>query len=105
VQTASSYFGRLRRHFLDPTLIPDFDYLRTVQRGDIGILSPSGGRSLDDRVWLVVFLDGGPNRYYVYDRAARRAAVLFTENQALHADSFGRRQLEVITPRGGVVFP
>jgi len=105
VQTASSYFGRLRRHFLDPTLIPDFDYLRTVQRGDIGILSPSGGRSLDDRVWLVVFLDGGPNRYYVYDRAARRATFLFTDNQALNADALGRRHLEVITTRDGMDFP
>jgi hypothetical protein len=48
VQTASAYFGRLRRHFLDPTILPDFDYLHTVAPGDIGILSPWGGRSLDD---------------------------------------------------------
>lgn len=38
VQTASAYYGRLRRHFLDPTILPDFEYLRTVQRGDIGLL-------------------------------------------------------------------
>src|SRR5262249_26176665 len=50
VQTAASYYGRLRRHFLDPSVIPDFEYLRTAHRGDIGILTPFGGRSLDDHI-------------------------------------------------------
>jgi dipeptidyl aminopeptidase/acylaminoacyl peptidase len=105
VQTASTYYGRLRRHFLDPTILPDFEYLRTVQRGDIGLLTPWGGRSLDDRVWLVVYLDGGPTRYYVYDRTARRATFLFTENRALDAHTLGRRHLEVIASRDGMEFP
>ena len=107
VQTAST-FGRLRRHFLDPTLIPDFDYLRTLARGDIGVPSPYGGRSLDDRVWLVVFQDGGPPRYYVYDRTARRASFLFTDNSALEAythGTLGRRHLEVLPTRDGLEFP
>lgn len=105
VQTASAYYGRLRRHFLDPTLIPDFEYLRTVERGDIGLLTPWGGRSLDDRVWLVAFLDGGPTRFYAYDRAARRATFLFTDNQALDSYALGRRHLEVITTRDGLELP
>lgn len=105
VQTVSSYFGRLRRHFIDPTLIPDFDYLRTVQRGDIGILSPTGGRSLDDRLWLTIFMDGGPMRYYLHDRTARRAAFLFTDNKSLDPYTLGRRHLEVITTRDGLELP
>jgi dipeptidyl aminopeptidase/acylaminoacyl peptidase len=105
VQTISSCYGRLRRYFLDPTLIPDFDYLRTVQRGDIGLLSPNGGRSLDDRLWLTVFMDGGPMRYYLYDRTARRVTFLFTDNKSLDAYTLGRRQLEVITTRDGMEFP
>jgi dipeptidyl aminopeptidase/acylaminoacyl peptidase len=105
VQTAASYYGRLRRHFLDPSIIPDFEYLRTVDRGDIATLSPSGGRSLDDRTWLVIFLDGGPMRYYVYDRVARRATFLFTENSALDAYLLGRRHLEAITTRDGMDLP
>ena len=68
VQAASAYYGRLRRHVLDPSVLPDFDYLRTVHRGDMGVPT-IGGRSLDDRTWLVVFMDGGPMRYYVYNRA------------------------------------
>jgi dipeptidyl aminopeptidase/acylaminoacyl peptidase len=105
VQSASTYFGRLRRHFLDPTILPDFEYLRTVQRGDIALLSPWGGRSLDDRFWLTIFMYGGPTHYHVYDRAVRRATFLFTDNQALDAYTLGRRRLEVITARDGLEFP
>jgi dipeptidyl aminopeptidase/acylaminoacyl peptidase len=105
VQSASAYYGRLRRHFLDPTILSDFEYLRTVARGDIGLLTPWGGRSLDDRVWLVAFMDGGPTRYYAYDRAARRATFLFTEYKALDTYTLGRRRLEVVTSRDGMEFP
>jgi acetyl esterase/lipase len=105
VQTASAYFGRLRRHFLDPTLLPDFEYLRTVAPGDIGLLSPRGGRSLDDRTWLVAYMDGGPTRYFVYDRTKRNASLLFSENKAMDAYTLGRRQLEVITTRDGLELP
>jgi dipeptidyl aminopeptidase/acylaminoacyl peptidase len=104
-QSVVSNYGRQRRHFLDPSIIPDYEYLRTVHRGDIGILTPTGGRSLDDRIWLVGFLDGGPMRYYLYDRTARRATFLFTENKALDAYSLGRRHLEVITTRDGMNLP
>ncbi len=105
VQTASAYFGRLRRHILDPTLLPDFDYLRTVAPGDIGISSPWGGRSLDDRTWLVAFLNGGPIRYYAYDRTRRQASFLFSENKALDSYTLGSRQLEVIKTRNGLELP
>jgi dipeptidyl aminopeptidase/acylaminoacyl peptidase len=104
-QSAVANYGRQRRYFLDPSIIPDYEYLRTVYRGDIGILTPAGGRSLDDRIWLVGFLNGGPMRYYIYDRTPRRATFLFTENKALDAYSLGRRQLEVITTRDGMNLP
>jgi dipeptidyl aminopeptidase/acylaminoacyl peptidase len=104
VQSAVSYFGRQRRHFLDPSIIADYEYLRTVHRGDIGFLT-SGGRSLDDRTWLVAFMDGGPTRYYAYDRAARSAAFLFSENTALDAYRLEPRYLEVITTRDGIELP
>src|SRR5262249_18344920 len=104
-QSASTYFGRLRRHFLDPTILPAFEYLRTAQRGDIGLRSRWGGRSWDDRFWLTIFMEGGPTRYYAYDRTARRATFLFTDNQAFDAYTRGRRSLEVITTRDGLDFP
>lgn len=105
VQATVSYYGRLRRHFLDASVIPDFEYLRTVHGGDIGIPGPFAGKSLDDRTWLVVFMDGGPTRYYVYNRVARRATFLFAENEALNAYTLGRRHVEVITTRDGMDVP
>lgn len=105
VQTASAYLGRLRRHFLDPTIIPDFEYLRTVERGDIGMLSPWGGRSLDDQVWLVAFMNGGPTRFYAYDRSRRHATFLFTENRVMDAYTLGHRHFEVVTTRDAMEFP
>jgi dipeptidyl aminopeptidase/acylaminoacyl peptidase len=104
VQSAVSYYGRMRRHFLDPSIVPDFEYLRTVARGDIGVPS-IGGRSLDDTTWIVVFLDGGTTRYYLYDRAARRARALFSELGTLDKYTVGRRHLEVITTRDGMNLP
>ncbi|HJT79165.1 MAG TPA: prolyl oligopeptidase family serine peptidase [Gemmataceae bacterium] len=104
VQAASAYYGRLRRHVLDPAVLPDFDYLRTVHRGDFGVPT-IGGRSLDDQTWLVVFMDGGPMRYYAYDRPARRATFLFSENKALDALPLARRYAEVIPVRDGLQLP
>jgi dipeptidyl aminopeptidase/acylaminoacyl peptidase len=104
VQSAVSYYGRQRRHFLDGSILPDYEFLRSVHPGDIGFLA-AGGRSLDDRTWLVTFMDGGPMRYYVYDRTARRASFLFSEDSALDQSSLARRHLEVITTRDGLELP
>jgi dipeptidyl aminopeptidase/acylaminoacyl peptidase len=103
-QSAVSSYGRQIRHFLDAPIIPDFEFLRTVHRGEIAIPSPAG-RSLDDQTWLVVVLDGRPIRYYIYDRSARRTTFLFSENKALDAYTLGRRHLEVITTRDGMTLP
>jgi len=78
LQSATAVYGRTRRHFLDPSMAADFKYLKTVHAGDVGV----AGRSLDDRVWLVVFQNGGPLRYFAYDRAARRTRPLLSELSA-----------------------
>ena len=101
VQSASAVYGRMRRYFLDPSLAADFKYLRSVHTGDVGV----AGRSLDDRVWLVVFLDGGPLRYYAYDRRARSARFLFTELSALDQYRLARREAVVVTTRDGLKLP
>jgi dipeptidyl aminopeptidase/acylaminoacyl peptidase len=100
-QSATAYYGRLRRQFLDRSLRRDFDYLRTVHAGDVGVAA----RSVDDRRWLVIFLDGGPMRYYAYDRSARRATFLFTENDAAAAFPLAERHAVVITTRDGLKLP
>jgi len=101
LQAASAVYGRYRRHFFDNSIKQDFRYLNTVHVGDVGV----AGRSLDDRVWLVVFLDGGPLRYYVYDRQAHHARFLFTEQKELEKFALARRQGVVVPTRDGLKLP
>jgi len=101
VQSASAVYGRLRRHFLDPTIKKDFLYLSTLHSGDVGV----AGRSVDDRIWLISFLDGGPSRYYVYDRVARKARFLLLSQSALQPFVLARRQAVVVPTRDGLKLP
>ena len=101
LQSATAVYGRTRRHFLDRSMAADFKYLKTVQAGDVGI----AGRSVDDRVWLVAFLNGGPLRYFVYDRPARRVRFLFAEQSLLEQYPLARREAVVVTTRDGLKLP
>ena len=101
LQAASAVYGRYRRHFFDSSIKQDFRYLNTIHDGDVGV----AGRSLDDRVWLIVFLDGGPLRYYIYDRQARHARFLFTEQKELERFALARRQGVVVPTRDGLKLP
>ncbi|MCM3869814.1 MAG: S9 family peptidase [Pyrinomonadaceae bacterium] len=101
VQSASAVYGRVRRQFFEPSIKRDFQYLTTVHTGDVGI----AGRSLDDRAWLVVFQDGGPLRFYIYDRRARKTRFLFSEQSELEPFALARRQGVVVTTRDGLKLP
>jgi dipeptidyl aminopeptidase/acylaminoacyl peptidase len=75
-------FLRERRDFqiLDPALQPDFDALRKVRDADISDIS----RDLADDKWVVTFEgDDAPIYYYLYDRATKKATVLFSNRPAL----------------------
>jgi dipeptidyl aminopeptidase/acylaminoacyl peptidase len=101
VQSASAVYGRLRRQFFDPTIKKDFLYLSTLHSGDVGV----AGRSLDDRIWLINYLDGGPSRYYVYDRIAYKARFLFLSQSAIQPFALARRQTVVVPTRDGLKLP
>ncbi|HEX5602048.1 MAG TPA: S9 family peptidase [Pyrinomonadaceae bacterium] len=101
LQAASAVYARYRRHFFDNSIKQDFQYLNSVHTGDVGV----AGRSLDDRVWLVVFLDGGPLRYYVYDRQSRHAQFLFTDHKETEKFALARRQAVVVPTRDGLNLP
>jgi dipeptidyl aminopeptidase/acylaminoacyl peptidase len=101
VQSASAVYGRLRRHFLDPTIKQDFQFLNSVQNGDVGV----AGRSVDDRIWLIAYLDGGPSRYYIYDRVARQARFLFLSQSQMQPFALARRQAVVVPTRDGLKLP
>jgi dipeptidyl aminopeptidase/acylaminoacyl peptidase len=75
-------FLRERRDFqiLDPTLQIDFDALKKVRDADISDIS----RDLADDKWVVTFEgDDSPIYYYLYDRATKKATVLFSNRPAL----------------------
>jgi dipeptidyl aminopeptidase/acylaminoacyl peptidase len=75
-------FTKARREWkiLDDSIKADFDALAAVQRGDFNIIS----RTLDDQTWLVAYnRDDGPTAYYVYDRKAKKAEFMFTNQPKL----------------------
>lgn len=66
--------------FLDERIREDFDLLGKVRDGDIQIRS----RDRKDRAWLVRYgASNRPTAYYHYDRSARKATFLFSEDPKL----------------------
>jgi dipeptidyl aminopeptidase/acylaminoacyl peptidase len=86
-------FTRARTEWkvLDDSVREDFDVLSKLHRGDFGVTS----RTLDDQTWLVAYnRDDGPAGYYVYDRKAKKATFLFTNQPKL--DKYKLAQMEPI---------
>ena len=99
---------RLYWHALDPALEPDLELLRAVHPGDFQILT----RSSDDSRWLVAFTsDAGPVCYYLYDRAARSATLLFKDRAELEEytlaakEPFSFQARDGLTVHGYLTFP
>ncbi len=67
---------------VDPEVAGDFDALAKVRPGDWAVVS----RDLDDRTWIVAYLeDAAPVHWYLWDRGARRATLLFSNRPQLEA--------------------
>lgn len=82
IQAFASTYERKSWQILDAALEKDITYLKKVHRGDMEILD----RSLDDRSWIVAYLnDQGPVSYYLYDRKAAHAQYLFSSNKQLES--------------------
>jgi len=75
-------FIRTRREWMliDKSLQADFDALHKVRDGDFSVSS----RDLEDKTWLVSFIsDDAPIYYYAFDRATKKASLLFSNRPAL----------------------
>jgi dipeptidyl aminopeptidase/acylaminoacyl peptidase len=75
-------FLRERRDFqlLDKSLQPDFDAIRKIRPADISNIS----RDLADDRWIVTLEgDDAPVYYYLYERPAKKATLLFSNRPAL----------------------
>jgi dipeptidyl aminopeptidase/acylaminoacyl peptidase len=66
--------------FIDPKVKADYEVLQKVRAGDITDLS----RNLADDKWIVTYVtDDGPVYFYLYDRSAKKATLLFSNRPAL----------------------
>lgn len=88
---------------VDPEVAPDFNFLRALGEGRIGVES----RSLDERLWVVSLSSPDlPKRFYLYRRArgareiAPSATPLFAERERV-ADGAGTTRSVSIRSRDG----
>jgi dipeptidyl aminopeptidase/acylaminoacyl peptidase len=99
VQAVSFNYDRERWVFVDDSIRPDIEVLQKTAEGDVIV----SGRSQNDSRWTVAFRpDNGPIRYYVYDRAAKKAEYLFSNQPKLESMPLSRMTPVVITSRDGL---
>ncbi|MFM1944561.1 MAG: hypothetical protein RI897_3543 [Verrucomicrobiota bacterium] len=99
IEAASADYLRVEWTILDDSVKGDLAYLEGVADGDMEVVS----RSLDDRVWAVLYvMDNGPVRYYLYDRDQKEARFLFTNREALESAKLARMHPVVIPARDGL---
>ena len=94
-------FVRAREEWtlLDPGLKPDFEALEQVRDGDFSVVS----RDLADGTWVVAYVvDDGPVYYYLYDRADRRAELLFSNRADLERYTLAKMRPISFTARDGL---
>ncbi|MCC6546760.1 S9 family peptidase [Candidatus Sumerlaeota bacterium] len=99
VQAVSFNYERVQWVILDASIEKDFDYLKSVNDGEMRI----NDRSLDDLHWIVVYLrDDGPVQYYHYDRKQMKATYLFSNRKSLEGLPLARMTSHVIQSRDGL---
>jgi len=79
IEAAASDYEKTEWTILDESVRADLDYLKTLENAEINVTD----RTLDDNFWTVAFtVDNGPVKYYIYDRAKKKATFLFTNRKA-----------------------
>jgi dipeptidyl aminopeptidase/acylaminoacyl peptidase len=99
IQAVSFNYDRVRWQTVDKGIEEDLKYLQGVTDGELSVLS----RTTDDTRWVVAYVkDNGPVRYYLYDRPAHMATLLFTNRPALESAKLARMHPQQITARDGL---
>ncbi len=99
IEAAASNYTRVEWKLLDESIKADIDYLNTVTDGEMSVAS----RSLDDKVWTVVYvMDNGPVQYYLYDRSKKKARFMFTNRKELENTKLSKMHPVVIKSRDGM---
>jgi dipeptidyl aminopeptidase/acylaminoacyl peptidase len=108
VQAVSFTYQRTEWDILDPSIAEDFEYLKTVEDGEIIV----SDRTLDDSQWIVAFfLDDGPAKTYRYSRGSaerveaspeRKAEFLFANRDDLDDYPLVKMHSPIIKTRDGL---
>lgn len=98
VQAVSFNYLRNEWRVLDPSIREDFAALAGIGRGEFYV----SGRDRADKTWLVTYqVDDGPVAWYAYDRATRKAGLLFVNQPDLAKYPMARMEPVVIKARDG----
>ncbi len=98
IEAAASNYEKTEWTVLDESVKADLDYLKTVENGEINVTD----RTLDDNFWAIAFtIDNGPVKYYLYDRANKKAKFLFTNRKALENYKLSYMDPVIIKSRDG----
>jgi len=99
VEAVASTYERRKWTVVDKAVAADLEALGKVTDGDFDVLS----RSHDDKRWVVGYVvSDGPVRYYLYDRAKKKADFLFTNLKALEDVKLAKMHPRVIKSRDGL---
>ena len=99
IQAVDFNYYRQNWTILDRSIKPDIEYLHKVADGDVAV----NARTLDDSRWIVAYIiDDGPARYYIYNRNAKTATLLFSANKAQENLPLSRMNFTVIKSRDGL---
>ena len=80
IQAVSFEPGRRQWSVIDSGIAADFEAIRSLDGGDFRIAS----RDFDDRKWIVEFQSAHRStRYFLWDRAAKKAGFLFSDRTEL----------------------
>ena len=95
VQAVGFYKDKLEWKTLDPSIAEDFAFLAKIRDGEFTVLHPPhespiifsrnlGRRDLGDTTWVVSYdSDEAGIQHFVYDRIAKKATFLFSEQPGL----------------------
>ena len=100
IQAVSFDYSRNEWKILDPAIQADFEFLKTVEDGEIVVAD----RTLDDKQWIVAFmLDDGPVKTYRYIREPeRKVEFLFNNRDDLADYPLVKMHTPVIKSRDGL---
>ncbi len=98
IQAVSFNYLKNEWRVLDPAVKDDFAALAKIGRGEFY----PGGRDRADKTWLVTYqADDGPVAWYAYDRATKKAELLFVNQPDLAKYPMARMEPVVIKARDG----